>query len=164
MEALEQEGLSYEMKLGNSPGSVTLSGKIDRVDRKDDVVRVIDYKTGRDKLDFESVPSLFSREERRNKAAFQTMLYALLYKANHHSTGSRIVPGLINRMNLFDRNFQFGLKVGKNYVDNVDPLIPEFEQHLKLLLEELFDPNVPFDQTTNIETCNFCPYQNICYR
>ena len=92
------------------------------------------------------------------------MLYALLYKANHHSTGSRIVPGLINRMNLFDRNFQFGLKVGKNYVDNVDPLIPEFEQHLKLLLEELFDPNVPFDQTTNIETCNFCPYQNICYR
>ena len=164
MEALEQEGLSYEMKLGNSPGFVTLSGKIDRVDRKDDVVRVIDYKTGRDKLDFESVPSLFSREERRNKAAFQTMLYALLYKANHHSTGSRIVPGLINRMNLFDRNFQFGLKVGKNYVDNVDPLIPEFEQHLKLLLEELFDPNVPFDQTTNIETCNFCPYQNICYR
>jgi hypothetical protein len=67
-------------------------------------------------------------------------------------------------MNLFDQNFQFGLKVGKEYVDNVDPMIPEFEQHLKLLLEELFDPGVPFDQTTNTDTCQFCPYQSICYR
>jgi CRISPR/Cas system-associated exonuclease Cas4 (RecB family) len=164
MEALEQEGLSYEMKLDNAKGAVILSGKIDRVDRKDDVVRVIDYKTGRDRLDFDSVPSLFSREEKRNKAAFQTMLYALLYKTNHKTGGSRIVPGLINRMNLFDRNFQFGLKVGREYVENVDQLIPEFEQHLKILLEELFDPNIPFDQTTNLDTCNFCPYQNICYR
>jgi ATP-dependent exoDNAse (exonuclease V) beta subunit len=117
MEALEQEGLSYAIRLDNSKDPVILSGKIDRVDRKDDVIRVIDYKTGKDRLDFESVPSLFSREDKRNKAAFQTMLYALLYKANHKSIGLRIIPGLINRMNLFDQNFQFGLKVGKEYVD-----------------------------------------------
>jgi hypothetical protein len=164
MEALEQEGLSYVVKLDNVPGFVILGGKIDRVDRKENVVRVIDYKTGRDKLDFDNIPSLFSREERRNKAAFQTMLYALLYKANNKSNGFKIVPGLINRMNLFDRNFQFGLKVDKKYIDDVDQLIPEFEKHLKLLLEELFDPGVPFDQTTDPETCKFCPYQNICYR
>lgn len=164
MEALEQEGLSYVVKLDNAPGFVILGGKIDRVDRKENVVRVIDYKTGRDKLDFDNIPSLFSREERRNKAAFQTMLYALLYKANNKSNGFKIVPGLINRMNLFDRNFQFGLKVDKKYIDDVDQLIPEFEKHLKLLLEELFDPGVPFDQTTDPETCKFCPYQNICYR
>ena len=164
MEALEQEGLSYVMKLDRAPGFVILSGKIDRVDRKNDVVRVIDYKTGRDKLDFDNIPSLFSRESRRNKAAFQTMLYALLYKANHKSNGFKIVPGLINRMNLFDRNFQFGLKVEKRYIDDIDEFIPEFEGHLKQLLEELFDPNVAFDQTTDPETCKFCPYQNICYR
>jgi ATP-dependent helicase/DNAse subunit B len=164
MEALEQGGLSYDIRLNNTPVHVTLGGKIDRVDRKENVVRVIDYKTGRDKLDFDNIPSLFSREEKRNKAAFQTMLYALLYKANHKSNGFKIVPGLINRMNLFDRNFQFGLKVGKDLIDNVDQLIPEFEQHLRILLEELFDPNVPFDQTTDVDTCKFCAYQNICYR
>jgi hypothetical protein len=164
MEAIEQDGLSYVMKLDKAPGFVILGGKIDRVDRKDNVIRVIDYKTGKDKLDFDNIPSLFSREGKRNKAAFQTMLYALLYKANNKSNGVKIVPGLINRMNLFDRNFQFGLKVDKQYIDDVDPLIPEFEQHLKMLLEELFDPNVPFDQTTDLEMCKFCPYQNICYR
>jgi hypothetical protein len=164
MEALEQEGLTYRVKLDRAPGFVILGGKIDRVDRKENVVRVIDYKTGRDKLEFDTIASLFSREERRNKAAFQTMLYALLYKANSTSKDIRIVPGLINRLNLFDRNFQFGLKVDKQYIDDVDHLIPEFEMHLKLLLEELFDPGVPFDQTADPEICKFCPYQNICYR
>lgn len=164
MEALEQEGLLYNVKLDKPPGSVLLSGKIDRVDRKDNLLRVIDYKTGKDKLDFESVPSLFARDQKRNKAAFQTMLYALLYKTNAPSAGHKIVPGLINRMNLFDKNFQFGLKVGKTYVEDVDPLLGEFELHLKKLLEELFDPEVSFDQTTDTEICRFCPYEAICYR
>ncbi len=164
MEALEQEGLLYNVKLNSAPGSVLISGKIDRVDRKGDLIRVIDYKTGKDKLDFESIASLFSRDQKRNKAAFQTMLYALLYKANTSGNGSRIVPGLINRMNVFDKNFQFGLKVGKTYVEDVDPLLGEFELHLKTLLDELFDPVVPFDQTTDTEMCRFCPYESICYR
>lgn len=164
MEALEQGGLTYSIKLDQLVEPVLLSGKIDRVDRKDNILRVIDYKTGKDQLDFESIDSLFAREGKRNKAAFQTMLYALLYKANVKSDGFKIVPGLINRMNLFDKDFQFGLKVGKTYVADVDSLLPEFEKHLKVVLEELFNPGVPFDQTTNTEICRYCAYQGICYR
>ena len=77
---------------------------------------------------------------------------------------SKIVPGLINRMNLFDKDFKFGLKVGKNFLEDVEPLLPEFDQRLKNLLEELYDPSVPFDQTTDLELCKFCSYQQICYR
>ena len=44
----------------------------------------------------------------------------------------KIVPGLINRMNLFDKDFKFGLKVGKNFVEDVEPLLPEFEHYLKV--------------------------------
>jgi hypothetical protein len=164
MEAVEQEGMLYEVRISKPPGHVLLSGKIDRVDRKDDVLRVIDYKTGKDKLDFDSVESLFVRDGKRNKAAFQTLLYALLYRANASHRGTRIVPGLINRMNLFDDDFKFGLKVGREYVTDVDPLLPEFEQRLKIVLEELFDIETPFDQTTDPEICRNCPYQGICYR
>jgi CRISPR/Cas system-associated exonuclease Cas4 (RecB family) len=32
------------------------------------------------------------------------------------------------------------------------------------LLEELFNPEQPFDQTTNPENCKYCPYKRICYR
>jgi hypothetical protein len=67
-------------------------------------------------------------------------------------------------MNLFEDNFQFGLKMGKDYVTDVAPLLSEFEIHLKKLLEEIFNPEEKFDQTPVIESCRNCPYQNICYR
>ena len=164
MEAIEQGGMLYRLKIDQSPGYAVIGGKIDRVDSKENLLRIIDYKTGKDKLDFESVASLFSREEKRNKAAFQTLLYALLYNTNINSNGARVVPGLINRMNLFEDTFQFGLKIGKEYVTDVGPLLPEFEIHLKKLLEEIFNPEEKFDQTPIVESCRICPYQNICYR
>ncbi len=165
IELLEQGGLDYEVALNRYPGNVIVSGKIDRVDRKGDLVRVIDYKTGKDKLDFENVESLFRRDNKRNKAAFQTMLYALLYKNSSFSGSSvKVVPGLINRMNLFDDDFKFGFKMGKEFLENADPLLPEFQNYLHQLLEEIFDPAIPFDQTQDIEFCKFCSYRHICYR
>ncbi|MEO5600430.1 MAG: PD-(D/E)XK nuclease family protein [Cyclobacteriaceae bacterium] len=175
MEAIEQGGLTYTVRIDRSPYKVVLAGKIDRVDRKGNLLRIIDYKTGKDELDFESVSSLFARQGRRNKAAFQTLLYALLYvnslpaeSSSAHSgeaaVSQRVVPGLINRMNVFDEGFTFGLKVGKQSVDDVEELFPEFTSRLKDLLDELFDPGQPFDQTTELDNCKFCPYTQICYR
>ncbi len=156
----------YRTKIDQAPGYAVLGGTIDRVDRKGNEVRIIDYKTGRDKLDFESVASLFLRDEKDRKAAFQTFIYALLYKNNRavSAADARIVPGLINRLNLFDDSFQFGLTINNQRVYDINALLPEFEAHLKLLLEEIFNPTAAFDQTTVIKKCRYCPYQNICYR
>ena len=168
MEALEQQGLTYTLSIDHAPHTAVVGGKIDRVDRKGDLLRVIDYKTGKDVLHFESVASLFSRDARRNKAAFQTLLYALLYKQNFlvrpETSQVKLVPGLINRMNLFDEGFSFGLKVGKEQITDVEILLPEFEVRLKQLFEELFNPEHTFDQTTDIDNCKYCPYGQICYR
>jgi hypothetical protein len=164
MEGIEQGGMLYRIKINQSPGWAVIGGKIDRVDSKENLFRIIDYKTGRDKLDFESVESLFSRDEKRNKAVFQTLLYALLYKTNSVNNGARLMPGLINRLNLFEDTFQFGFKMKGQYVNDVSPLLPEFEANLRTLLEEIFNPEEKFDQTTILESCRICPYQNICYR
>lgn len=166
MEAVEQSGVLYRIKIDQSPGYAVIGGKIDRVDSKNGLVRIIDYKTGKDELNFESIQSLFSREGKRNKAAFQTLIYALLYNTNMSpaSINTRISPGLINRMNLFEEAFEFGLKMAKAPVHDVKFLLLEFEAHLRKLLEEIFNPETVFDQTTVIETCRICPYRNICYR
>ena len=210
MEAIEQGGMLYRIKINQSPGYAVIGGKIDRVDSKDNLLRIIDYKTGKDKLDFESIPSLFTRDEKRNKAAFQTLLYALLYSSNFPSPRDRglggenspsprerglgaenspsprerglggenspsprerglggevrIVHGLINRMNLFEDAFQFGFTMNRQSINDASPLLPEFEEHLKTLMEEIFNPEEKFDQTSVVETCRYCPYQNICYR
>jgi hypothetical protein len=166
IEALEMDGLTLTIPLSNPPFRAVVGGKIDRVDRKENQVRIIDYKTGKDKLSFESVASLFVRDDAgRNKAAFQTLLYAMLYRQSTNGRENlRITPGLINRMNLFDEEFSFGLKLGRDTINDIDPLLPEFEQGLRQVFEELFDPKKPFDQTTDVDNCQFCPYGQICYR
>lgn len=166
IEALERRGLLYHIPLqADGNPVVVLGGIVDRADSKDGVLRVVDYKTGKDVTDIKgTVSDLFVRDGDRNKAAFQTLLYALLYKENTNTEGLRIVPGLMNRINLFDDDFRFGLKVGKDYVHDITPLLPEFEAGLKETLEELYNPDVPFDQTLNTDICRYCPYRGICYR
>jgi RecB family exonuclease len=166
IEAIERDDLKYSIALaGKGNPVVVLGGKVDRVDKKGNLLRVIDYKTGKDKTDIKKgVEDLFVRDGERNKAAFQTILYAMLYKPQVRDADVRILPGLMNRMNLFEEDFQFGLKIGKEYIDDIRPMLPEFESHLKTMLEELFNPDVPFDQTTDVKQCKICAYQGICYR
>lgn len=169
IEGLEREDLTCEVPISHEPGVVVIGGKIDRLDRKGNKVRVIDYKTGKDKVDFDSIESLFvddSLFKKRNKAAFQTMVYAFLYKGNVKENGLQIAPGLVTRMNIFDEEFSFTLKMGmgKEPVNDAGPLFDEFEARLKNLLEEMFDPAQTFRQTSNSDNCKYCPYKGICYR
>ncbi|HNT51287.1 MAG TPA: PD-(D/E)XK nuclease family protein, partial [Cyclobacteriaceae bacterium] len=127
--------------------------------------RIVDYKTGSDKLDFESIPSLFDRHnKKRQKAVFQTLLYAFLYQTNFPlKANDLMLTGIMNREYLFG-NAEFGLAMNKKQVNNVLPLMEEFRTHLTTLLEEIFNPEVPFDQTHDTKTCSYCPYKVICYR
>jgi hypothetical protein len=40
----------------------------------------------------------------------------------------------------------------------------EFNLGLKKVLEEMFDPEVPFDQCDDIQKCRYCPFAGICSR
>ena len=165
---VERRDQTYAMRLdieGNP--EVQLGGSIDRADKKGDVIRVIDYKTGKDNISFDGeVSDLLNRDAVRNKAAFQTMMYAFLFHKNGKQFGDnvRLVPGLMNRINLFETNFTFGLKKDKEYVKDATPLLPEFETALNKVLAEVYDPLVPFDQTTDLDICRWCPYREICCR
>jgi hypothetical protein len=166
LEALERRDFAYSIRVdsGDHP-VVILGGSIDRADRKGDVVRVIDYKTGKDELKFTDVPSMFLRGVNRNKAAFQTFLYTLLYKKNVvRYANVKLVPGLMNRVNLFSEDFAFGLQQSHGSLQDATPLLAEFEEHVKQLLSEIYDPAIPFDQTDDQEVCRFCAYSQICYR
>ncbi|MDL5047969.1 PD-(D/E)XK nuclease family protein [Oscillatoria amoena NRMC-F 0135] len=164
MEGIELEGIVYTLRLQTPPGMAVLGGKIDRVDRKGNELRIVDYKSGKDELEFGSIESLFTRDDKRNKAAFQTLLYALLYIRSSGIDNVKVVPGLFNRTNLFDDAFTFGLTMNKELIADALPLLPEFEARLKVVLEELFGGDQPFDQTNNYRTCRYCPYNRICYR
>jgi len=147
----------------------SIGGKIDRIDLKQNgsntVLRVMDYKSGADENRFKGIPSLFQRDEKRNKAAFQTLYYAWLVK---DLEGDTILPGLLNRKNLFDESFEFGLtlEAGKEKLPVTDAriLLDEFETHLYSVLAEMTATDTLFDQTTNEKLCQYCGFRNICRR
>lgn len=165
IEALEKK-FALPFELGGQ--SIVLGGKIDRVDRKQSTVRIIDYKTGKDELGVESIASLFDREGRRNKAAFQTMLYTYLYHKEQGEEDVQMTPGLMNRKSLFEASFTFGHSLGrgrdKRIIHDARVHFKEFETLLRDTLTDLYNPDSPFDQTTNLKSCIWCPYKEICRR
>jgi hypothetical protein len=164
IEMLEQDNFKTFFFI-NDNLVVLLGGKIDRVDKKGDVIRIIDYKTGRDENSFTSIAALFDRDDdKRNKAVFQAMLYAWVYARNNSESNQKLQPGLINRKEIFKKEFQYGLSMNKVLLDDVSQQLPEFEEHLLGLLNELFDANQSFDQTVNVKMCSYCSYKEICGR
>ncbi len=168
----EGEALTLDFPIENGQRNIGMRGIIDRVDRKGSRVRVLDYKTGKDNKRMGTVASLFDREDdKRNKAAMQTLYYAYLYLENYPAAEGEIMPGVYNSKEMFKESFDMRLekKVSPNKnsyapVNDVRPLLDEFKMGLRDLLEEIFDATVPFDQTDDKKSCLTCPYRNICHR
>ncbi|WP_158856813.1 PD-(D/E)XK nuclease family protein [Lunatibacter salilacus] len=149
---------------------VLLGGIIDRVDKREGVIRLMDYKSGKDSKQFPSIASLFDRENKnRNKAAMQTLFYGLLYHYNFPENKLPLKPALLNLRDIFASDFSPYLEIkeprGKpivveNYLDYKEA----FETHLRELLGELFGQDIPFDQTEDLTKCAYCPYSEICGR
>ena len=143
---------------------VFVGGFIDRVDRTDQGIRVIDYKTGADTTAFKTIASVFDpANPTRNKAAFQTMVYCLMYDHVHPSE-QPLIPGIYSTKLLFGKDYDFRLKCDKELIQNFRYYQQEFSDHLRQLLEELFSPEHPFCQTDNEKKCRTCSYAGICRR
>jgi hypothetical protein len=167
LEARGAEGFTMDVTVPTDTGSVqvALKGIIDRIDRKENVVRVLDYKTGRDDRSVTDIPSLFDRDHpQRNKAGMQAMFYALLF-TNNNATGhdQRITPGLINATELFKDELDSRLQLAGQPLDNFVTYQDIFYEQLIKLIQEIFDQKEPFDQTSDEKKCSICPYYNICY-
>lgn len=147
---------------------VNLKGFIDRVDEREGLVRVLDYKTGNGSLDFKSQDSVFDgNDEKCPKFVLQTFLYCLLLQQTNNYRD--IVPEILYIRNLFKPDFTTRLidksmpKDPKN-VDNFNDYKEKFIENLTACLEEIFNPEVPFSQCTNMKNCEYCPYKVICRR
>lgn len=154
----------FEISLALPDGrSVRIAGKIDRVDKTDAVIRVMDYKTGQDELKFKSLESLFERDQKRNKAAFQTLFYSFLYGRVENTTWP-VQPGLYNRKNIFEDKPLFGLTMDNIFLADASTLWQPFAEHLNKTVHQLYDPAQPFTQTPYEDHCKYCAYKALCRR
>jgi len=152
----------FPMKINGVPVQVGLKGIIDRIDTKDGITRIIDYKSGRDESSFKDIPGLFDNtDDKRNKAIFQAFFYALLFiKNNPEMAGGPIISGLYNFRELYNKDFDIRIKLKRRgfdgFVDNILVYMDEYEEHLTNLISEIFDSNVPFKHRDDKDSCMYC--------
>lgn len=147
---------------------VQLKGFIDRVDSLDRVLRIVDYKTGSGKLEFESVEGLFDKEAKdRPKAVMQVFLYAWMYQQLPEYTGMPIQPAIYYLRTLFQRSFDpvVEQKKGRGKADKVNSFqefVADFEDKLRQCLDEIFNLDIPFTQTETGKACAYCSFRGLC--
>lgn len=148
--------------------AVQLKGFIDRVDSLDRVLRIVDYKTGSGKLEFESVEGLFDKEAKdRPKAVMQVFLYAWMYQQLPEYTGMSIQPAIYYLRTLFQRSFNpvVEQKKGRGKADKVNSFqefVADFEDKLRQCLDEIFNLDIPFTQTETGKACAYCSFRGLC--
>ncbi len=158
----------FGIEINGDPKRILLGGVIDRVDEKDGVFRMVDYKTGADKLVFSTTAGLFERDGgKQNKAALQTLMYSWMFGSKYPDR-DRFVPALIPIRGLKGEigEVYFEEKNGRGLLtpEMLPEVLEEFKALLKPLVEEIFDVWVPFSQTEDVKHCTYCDFKGICGR
>ncbi|MDD2633694.1 MAG: PD-(D/E)XK nuclease family protein [Bacteroidales bacterium] len=171
-EALQVIGLekkvALDVEIPDREKMAKIHGVIDRIDRLDGMIRIIDYKTGNvsgaSELRIKSWEDLWQGD--KHDKVFQVLLYAWLYTKTGHHSGGDFQAGIISMRKLSLGMLSFGLNTeGRKYDSALDEeKLEAFETYLLDLLDELFDETIPFSQTSIVETCKTCIYKELCRR
>jgi RecB family exonuclease len=136
--------------------SVRLFGIVDRVDQKDGVVRIVDYKTGKvSRKQPAGIADYFS--DPAYKEQFQAMYYA--YLTSMKMEGRQVKSGLLAMREMSD-----GIWFLNKDTVYTREQFNEFELQLSKLLTEIFSAEVPFTQTPDEKRCIYCAYKSLCNR
>lgn len=133
---------------------VYLKGIIDRIDDLGDHLRIIDYKTGKVSLLSDNsfikhkIKNIFNRHNAKpNSQTFQGLFYHYLKEKQEASVGFYSI-----------RELNEGVKFLNKGQPIPEDIQAEFQDQLKLLLEEIMDPEIPFVQNTDPDAYLFSPF------
>jgi len=151
----------------NHHKKIRIGGRIDRIDELENYIKVLDYKTGKadNKNKFSSMDELFDASSNKRKDyIFQIFLYSYLLQQNVYM-GKNVVPELLFIRETWQKDFEAGVfDKTASKVNSIEHYSIEFKQKLDELLNEFFNPQVPYIQTSVEEKCSYCPYAAICNR
>jgi ATP-dependent helicase/nuclease subunit B len=161
----KEVGLSHDLLVDGL--NFNLIGKADRVDFEGDMLRIIDYKTGR----VEETEVLFTEYDelttnRKKAKAFQLLMYAYLFlKMNPQYIGFDVIAGNFSFKNLKPGLIKVSKKIGtrqKEVISIEANVLSEVEGQLEFILSQI--KNDDFSQTTDVKACEWCDYKSVCKR
>ncbi|PKH66579.1 PD-(D/E)XK nuclease family protein [Flavobacterium sp. ALD4] len=143
--ALEQ---TFERILNHPtlPFPVLIKGNVDRIEERNGVIRIIDYKTG--KVEKSSVTLKTWKgltQEIKNDKIIQVLAYVYMYETEAKS--KPIEAGIISFKNLKSGFLPFNFKEEKegNMIIN-EVVMTNYLEQIVLLLNEILDVSIPFEE------------------
>ena len=149
-----------------SLGTIPFYGYIDRMDKKGNTLRVIDYKTGKANIEYRDMEHVLNRTENQDKA-LQTLLYCWLLKQQKPQLlhdGSHLAPHIYPARAMSNPD-EVDTQIHKKgeIVFSFDATIEmEFIEGLKTLLQEIYNPDIPFTPTEKVQRCQSCAFFSLC--
>jgi hypothetical protein len=128
------------------PFPIKIAGQVDRIEERDGIIRIIDYKTGKvDKKDVTLTSWNGLTKEIKKDKIIQILAYALMFE--NDAKGKSIEAGIISFKNLKSGFLPFSFKIGKQESTKIDNLIlAEYLEQIVLLLNEIFDSTIAFEE------------------
>lgn len=145
--ALEKQ-VSATTSISGLNHPVRFSGIVDRIDERDGMLRIIDYKSGKVKagdLLMMKIENITNGE--KHAKALQVLLYGLMWNYENNNSAS-FEAGVVSFKNISAGFLRFGIRpaprsLPKEYSITTN-IVSEFEAQIKQVVMEIFDPSIPF--------------------
>lgn len=128
------------------PFPVLIKGNVDRIERRDGKIRIIDYKTGKvEKANVVLKTWNGLTQELKNDKIIQVLAYAFMFEKE--AGNLPIEVGIISFKNLKSGFLPFGYKEEKELNAVVtSEILNAYLDEIANLLSEIFDINIPFEE------------------
>lgn len=145
---LLEANLSCELEVKSLSFPIKIAGKVDRIEERNGVIRIIDYKTGRVEgnslkiLDFIDLTS-----DIKNEKVIQLLCYALMFENHELKQHREVTAGIVSFKNMKSGFLPFGLGKGKDSEVVISKeILEDFKVALETLIEEIFNPEIPIKE------------------
>lgn len=152
-----------EVQVGTKIKTVRLKGLIDRIDRYNDEVRIIDYKSGKCTPEDVTITAVSAKSGRTpqehlarlfadRKHVFQLLTYNYLYRGKYPHQPYPDKTGIISLININEGPFYLENKL----TPDLPSLMELYEEALIHLIQEMYQTEVPFEHNPSSKFCSYC--------
>ena len=164
----------FSFTTSNNSKKIRIGGRVDRLDCITDIetgkrrLRVIDYKTGASPAssinNIESIFVIPTEKKKHTDYYLQSMLYSIIVNKDKQLNSSHLPtsPALLFIQNANTEKYDPTLSINREKIVDISIYETEFINNLKGILSEMFEQNQSFEPTTDISTCDNCPYKMLC--
>ncbi len=128
------------------PFPVKIGGSVDRIEERNGIIRIIDYKTGKvEKTNVTLKTWEGLTEDIKNDKIIQILAYVFMFEKEKHHKG--IEAGIISFKNLKSGFLPFTFKDGKEETSIInEEIVSNYLEQIVLLLNEILDVTIPFKE------------------